>query len=153
MTVWPACSFLPSSIRLNFCRSSTVTLYCFAIEVSVSPRATTWVVPLLVWEVSEAVATGVGSPTMTPGFESCCSIFNICCDSASNFVLISSSLFATASFGDGEFSALCPRMFAAENTIKRTQNPNNLMPHLGIGVSASQAGQRLRCDTFSVIFD
>src|SRR5262249_61217524 len=43
--VWPACSLRPSSILLAFCKSSTVTLYIFAMEVSVSPRATVCVFP------------------------------------------------------------------------------------------------------------
>src|SRR5438874_11917227 len=38
--VWPACSLRPSSMWFTRCRSSMLTLYCLAIEVSVSPRAT-----------------------------------------------------------------------------------------------------------------
>jgi hypothetical protein len=38
--VCPACNLRPSSMLLAFCSSSTLTLYIFAIDVSVSPRAT-----------------------------------------------------------------------------------------------------------------
>lgn len=41
MIVWPIWSFRSFSIWLNFCSSSTLTLCIFAMEVSVSPFATT----------------------------------------------------------------------------------------------------------------
>ena len=69
---------------MNFCRSLTLTLYIFAIEVRVSPRATTWLLPLpleaedddvagddvdVVVEVDGVVElVPVASPIMTPGF-------------------------------------------------------------------------------------
>ena len=43
--VWPACNLRPSSMWLAFCKSSTVTLYIFAMDVSVSPRATVCTLP------------------------------------------------------------------------------------------------------------
>ena len=43
--VWPACNLRPSSMWLAFCKSSTVTLHIFAMDVSVSPRATVCVLP------------------------------------------------------------------------------------------------------------
>src|SRR5260370_25134777 len=43
--VWPACNFKGLSMCVNFCRSLTLTLCIFAMDVSVSPRATTWLLP------------------------------------------------------------------------------------------------------------
>src|SRR5215471_2172965 len=83
--VWPACNLRPSSILFAFCKSSTVTLYIFAMDVSVSPRATVCVLPATVEcdvDVAGAAAVagaGAASPTITPGriCESCCSSLRI----------------------------------------------------------------------------
>src|SRR5574338_942118 len=83
--VWPACNLRPSSMLLALCKSSTVTLYIFAMEVSVSPRETVCVLP----PAAECGGGGAGavpvpgageaSPIITPGreCESCCSSFRI----------------------------------------------------------------------------
>src|SRR5215216_2183947 len=83
--VWPACNLRPSSMLLAFCKSSTVTLYIFAMDVSVSPRAT--VCPLPSTGECDGDAAGAPavagaaapSPIITPGrpCESCCSNFRI----------------------------------------------------------------------------
>src|SRR5712692_6640165 len=44
--VWPACNFNGLSMWLYFCKSLTVTPCILAMEVSVSPRATTCALPL-----------------------------------------------------------------------------------------------------------
>lgn len=83
--VWPACSFRPSSILLAFCKSSTVTLYIFAMDVSVSPRATVCVFPATeecdadVTGAAAVAGAGEASPIITPGreCESCCSSLRI----------------------------------------------------------------------------
>src|SRR4029453_16564531 len=85
MMVWPACNLRPSSILLAFCKSSTVTLYIFAMDVSVSPRATVCVLPAAAEcdaDAAEAAAVagaGAASPIITPGreCESCCSSLRI----------------------------------------------------------------------------
>src|SRR5919106_433300 len=85
MMLWPACNLRPSSILLAFCKSSTVTLYIFAIDVSVSPRATVCVLPATaecdVDAAGAAAVAGAGaaSPIITPGREcdSCCSSLRI----------------------------------------------------------------------------
>ena len=41
MIVWPICNFRSFSMWLNLCNSSTLTLCIFAMDVSVSPFATT----------------------------------------------------------------------------------------------------------------
>src|SRR6202040_269034 len=78
--VWPICNFRSFSMWLNFCNSSTVTLCIFAMEVRVSPFATTWLLP--VWGgLAVSVWPGAGdSPIITPGrmAETCCSSFRIC---------------------------------------------------------------------------
>ena len=83
--VWPACNLRPSSMWLAFCKSSTVTLYIFAIDVSVSPRATVCVLPSTGECDGDAagaaafVGAGAASPINTPGraCESCCSSLRI----------------------------------------------------------------------------
>src|SRR5436305_14693730 len=76
-SVCPACNFKGLSMRLNFCISLTLMLCIFAIEVSVSPRATMWLLPSPVF-VEDSAAAGVDvdvdvdveaepSPIMTPG--------------------------------------------------------------------------------------
>src|SRR5207249_9638213 len=91
MMVWPACNLRPSSMWLAFCKSSTVTLYIFAINVSVSPRATVCVLPAMAECDADAAGAAavagavVASPTITPGraCESCCSSLRISWESAS----------------------------------------------------------------------
>src|SRR5260370_24847122 len=82
--VWPACNLRPSSMWFAFCNSSTVTLYIFAMDVSVSPRATVCTLPAAGWEGDAPGATGLAcagvlSPIMTPGrmCETCCSSLRI----------------------------------------------------------------------------
>lgn len=104
MIVWPICSFRSFSMWLNFCNSSTLTLCIFAMEVSVSPFATTWLLPLWVdfgaSDVDAVVEGAAGvSPMMTPGrmAETCCSSFKICCESASILAFCSSIFLVNAS--------------------------------------------------------
>src|SRR4029077_1173661 len=82
--VWPACNLRPSSMWFAFCNSSTVTLYIFAMDVSVSPRATVCTLPAAGWDedapgATEPACAGVLSPIMTPGrmCETCCSSLRI----------------------------------------------------------------------------
>src|SRR3954453_13988690 len=82
------------------------------MEVSVSPRATTWALSLLTAGCAASLATvaaagtgaGVTSPITVPGRETCCSSFKICCESVSILALIWSIFFSSAlvSPGDGE---------------------------------------------------
>src|SRR5437764_8778857 len=73
------------------------------MEVSVSPRATTCVVPLagdgcadsLVVVAAFGAGTGLVSPITVPGREACCSSFKMCWESASILVL-SSSIFLSS---------------------------------------------------------
>jgi hypothetical protein len=103
--VWPACNLRPSSMLLAFCKSSTVTLYIFAMDVSVSPRATVCVLPSTTECDADAPAAaavggaGAASPTITPGraCESSCSSLRISCESASILTFCSSIFFAKAS--------------------------------------------------------
>jgi hypothetical protein len=103
MIVWPICNFRSFSIWLYFCSSFTGTLCILAMEVSVSPRATTWVLPFAGRDGSADAALveadGVASPIMTPGrvLEICCSSFRICCESVSIFAFCSSIFFDNAS--------------------------------------------------------
>src|SRR5206468_10443565 len=84
--VWPACNLRPSSMWLAFCKSSTVTLYIFAMDVSVSPRATVCALPSTGECDGDAAgaAAGAASPIITPGraCESCCSSLRISRESA-----------------------------------------------------------------------
>src|SRR5216684_7608199 len=71
--VWPACNFNGLSMWLYFCKSLTVTPCILAMEVSVSPRATTCALPLAGLVADSAGAgvpvdvAGAPSPIMTPG--------------------------------------------------------------------------------------
>ena len=61
--VWPACNLRPSSMWLAFCKSSTVTLYIFAMDVSVSPRATVCTLP----STGECDADAAGAAAVAGG--------------------------------------------------------------------------------------
>lgn len=99
------------------------------MEVSVSPRATMWLVPPVGVDgagedvdvvVVDPAGGGAPSPTITPGRElelppalSCCCNFRICCESKSIFVFCSSIFFVRTSslasaekFGPGEEGAI-----------------------------------------------
>src|SRR5882762_7485073 len=77
-SVWPACNFSGLSMWLNFCSSLTLMLCIRAMEVSVSPRATMWLLPSPAFadgsgdaevdvDVADVDAEGAPSPIMTPG--------------------------------------------------------------------------------------
>src|SRR5437868_4116069 len=92
------------------------------MAVSVSPLVTTCVLLLLgpaldPTPLAAGDPLGVGSPIMTPGWDVCCSIFRICWERASIFVLISSIFFVSASIcGEGELSGDWAKVMAIEIT-------------------------------------
>src|SRR4051794_38258337 len=104
------------------------------MEVSVSPRATTWALPLVTAGCAVSLATvaaagtgaGVASPITVPGRETCCSSFKICWESVSILALISSIFFSSAlvSPGDGEScgGSANPPATGSRKTVQRARN-------------------------------